>query len=162
MSDKAGSPRVLEFNCRRGAPEPQPMLMRVKSDLFELIECAVETRLDAVEAVGDRRAALGVVLAGAGSPDVPRKGDPIEGLPAPAEDVRVFHAGTALVEGRPVTSGGRVLCVTALGDSIKMARARAHPVVAGTRFSGMQCRHDIGHRAMAMRAGHHGLATPKT
>ena len=162
MIDKAGSPRVLEFNCRLGDPETQPMLMRLKSDLFELIECAVETRLDAVEAVWDRRAALGVVLAAAGYPDVPRKGDPIEGLPAPAEDVRVFHAGTALVEGRPVTSGGRVLCVTALGDSIKMARARAYHVVDGIRFAGMQCRHDIGHRAMEMRAGHHGLATPKT
>ena len=162
MIDKAGSPRVLEFNCRLGDPETQPMLMRLKSDLFELIECAVETRLDAVEAVWDRRAALGVVLAAAGYPDAPRKGDPIEGLPAPAEDVRVFHAGTALVEGRPVTSGGRVLCVTALGDSIKMARARAYHVVDGIRFAGMQCRHDIGHRAMEMRAGHHGLATPKT
>ena len=162
MIDKAGSPRVLEFNCRLGDPETQPMLMRLKSDLFELIECAVETRLDAVEAVWDRRAALGVVLAAAGYPDAPRKGDPIEGLPAPAEDVRVFHAGTALVEGRPVTSGGRVLCVTALGDSIKMARVRAYHVVDGIRFAGMQCRHDIGHRAMEMRAGHHGLATPKT
>jgi len=162
MIDKAGSPRVLEFNCRLGDPETQPMLMRLKSDLFELIECAVETRLDAVEAVWDRRAALGVVLAAAGYPDAPKKGDPIEGLPAPAEDVRVFHAGTALVEGRPVTSGGRVLCVTALGDSIKMARVRAYHVVDGIRFAGMQCRHDIGHRAMEMRAGHHGLATPKT
>ena len=162
MIDKAGSPRVLEFNCRLGDPETQPMLMRLKSDLFELIECAVETRLDAVEAVWDRRAALGVVLAAAGYPDAPRKGDPIEGLPAPAEDVRVFHAGTALVEGRPVTSGGRVLCVTALGDSIKMARARAYHVVDGIRFAGMQCRHDIGHRAMEMRAGHHAPATPKT
>ena len=162
MIDKAGSPRVLEFNCRLGDPETQPMLMRLKSDLFELIECAVETRLDAVEAVWDRRAALGVVLAAAGYPDAPKKGDPIEGLPAPAEDARVFHAGTALVEGRPVTSGGRVLCVTALGDSIKMARVRAYHVVDGIRFAGMQCRHDIGHRAMEMRAGHHGLATPKT
>src|SRR3990170_806619 len=161
MIDKAGSPRVLEFNCRLGDPETQPMLMRLKSDLFELIECAVETRLDAVEAVWDRRAALGVVLAAAGYPDVPRKGDPIEGLPAPAEDVRVFHAGTALVEGRPVTSGGRVLCVTALGDSIKMARARAYHVVDGIRFAGMQCRRDIGHRAMEARAGHHAPATLK-
>jgi phosphoribosylamine--glycine ligase len=162
MIDKAGNPGVLEFNCRLGDPETQPMLMRLKSDLFELIECAVETRLDAVEAVWDRRAALGVVLAAAGYPDAPKKGDPIEGLPAPAEDVRVFHAGTALVEGRPVTSGGRVLCVTALGDSIKMARARAYHVVDGIRFAGMQCRHDIGHRAMEARAGHHAPATPKT
>ena len=162
MIDNAGNPGVLEFNCRLGDPETQPILMRLKSDLFELIEHAVETRLDAVDAVWDRRAALGVVLAADGYPDAPKKGDRIEGLPQPAEDVRVFHAGTALVEGRPVTSGGRVLCVTALGDSIKMARARAYHVVDGIRFAGMQCRRDIGHRAMEARAGHHSPATPKT
>ena len=162
MIDRAGNPGVLEFNCRLGDPETQPILMRLKSDLFELIEHAVEARLDAVDAVWDRRAALGVVLAADGYPDAPKKGDRIEGLPQPAEDVRVFHAGTALVEGRPVTSGGRVLCVTALGDSIKMARARAYHVVDGIRFAGMQCRRDIGHRAAEARAGHHAPATPKT
>ena len=161
MIDKAGNPRVLEFNCRLGDPETQPILMRLKSDLFELIEHAVDTRLDTVEAAWDRRAALGVVLAAAGYPDAPKKGDRIEGLPAPAEDVRVFHAGTALADGKPVTSGGRVLCVTALGDSIKMARARAYQVVDGIRFAGMQCRRDIGHRAIEARGGHHAPATPK-
>ena len=161
MIDKAGNPRVLEFNCRLGDPETQPIMMRLKSDLFELIEHAVESRLDAVDVVWDRRAALGVVLAAAGYPDAPRKGDLIEGLPAPAEDVRVFHAGTALAGGKPVTSGGRVLCVTALGDSIKMARARAYNVVEGIHFDGMQCRRDIGHRAMEARGGHHAPATPK-
>ncbi|OGA08439.1 MAG: phosphoribosylamine--glycine ligase [Betaproteobacteria bacterium RIFCSPLOWO2_02_FULL_65_20] len=161
MIDKAGTPRVLEFNCRLGDPETQPILMRLKSDLFELIEHAVETRLDAVEAIWDRRAALGIVLAAAGYPGAPRKGDLIEGLPAPAEDVRVFHAGTALTEGKPVTNGGRVLCVTALGDSIKMARARAYHVVDGIRFDGMQCRRDIGHRAMETRPGHRAPATLK-
>ncbi len=162
MIDKAGNPRVLEFNCRLGDPETQPMMMRLKSDLFELIEHAVESRLDAIDAAWDRRAALGVVLAAAGYPDAPRKGDRIEGLPAPAEDMRVFHAGTALAGGKPVTSGGRILCVTALGDSIKMARARAYHVVDGIRFAGMQCRRDIGHRAMDARGGHHAPAAPRT
>ena len=161
MIDKAGNPRVLEFNCRLGDPETQPMMMRLKSDLFDLIEHAIDSRLDAVDAVWDRRAALGVVLAAAGYPDAPRKGDRIEGIPAPADDVRVFHAGTTLVDRKPVTSGGRVLCVTALGDSIKMARARAYNVVDGIRFAGMQCRRDIGHRAMEARGGHHAPATPK-
>ena len=161
MIDKAGNPRVLEFNCRLGDPETQPMMMRLKSDLFDLIEHAIESRLDAVDAVWDRRAALGVVLAAAGYPDAPRKGDRIEGLPAPAEDVRVFHAGTTLVDRKLVTCGGRVLCVTALGDSIKMARSRAYNVVDGIRFEGMQCRRDIGHRAMEARGGHHAPATPR-
>ena len=101
------------------------------------------------------------MLAAAGYPDAPRRGDRIEGLPAPAEDVRVFHAGTTLADGKPRTSGGRVLCVTALGDSIKMARARAYNVVDGIHFAGMQCRRDIGHRAMEARGGHHAPATQK-
>lgn len=130
--------------------------------MFELIEHALESRLDAVDAAWDRRAALGVVLAAAGYPDAPRKGDRIEGLPAPAEDVRVFHAGTTLADGKPVTSGGRVLCVTALGDSIKMARARAYHAVEGIRFDGMQWRHDIGHLAVEARGGRHAPAIPKT
>jgi phosphoribosylamine--glycine ligase len=162
MIDKTGTPRVLEFNCRLGDPEAQPILMRLKSDLFDLMEHAIEARLDAVETVWDRRAALGVVLATAGYPDAPRKGDRIEGLPAPAEDMRVFHAGTTLADGKPVTSGGRVLCVTALGDSIKMARARAYHAVEGIRFKGMQWRRDIGHLAVEARAGQHTPATSKT
>ena len=151
MIDRTGAPRVLEFNCRLGDPEAQPILMRLKSDLYDLMEHAVECGLDAVEAVWDRRAALGVVLAAAGYPESPRKGDQIEGLPAPVEDVRVFHAGSTLANGKPVTSGGRVLCVTALGDSVKMARDRAYHVVDAIHFEGMQCRRDIGHRAIEAR-----------
>ena len=151
MIDRTGAPRVLEFNCRLGDPEAQPILMRLKSDLYDLMEHAVECGLDAVEADWDRRAALGVVLAAAGYPESPRKGDQIEGLPAPVEDVRVFHAGSTLANGKPVTSGGRVLCVTALGDSVKMARDRAYHVVDAIHFEGMQCRRDIGHRAIEAR-----------
>ena len=162
MIDKTGAPRVLEFNCRLGDPEAQPILMRLKSDLYELMERAVESRLDTVEAVWDRRAALGVVLAAAGYPESPRKGDTIEGLPDPAEDVRVFHAGSILADNKLVTSGGRVLCVTALGDSIKMARNRAYHVVDALHFEGMQCRRDIGHRAIESRANSHSPTTPKT
>ena len=162
MIDKSGTPKVLEFNCRLGDPETQPILMRLKSDLFDLLEHAVEGKLDTVEAVWDRRSALGVVLAAAGYPDAPRNGDLIEGLPAPAEDMRVFHAGTRLEGGKPFTSGGRVLCVTVLGDSIKMARTRAYHAVEGIRFDGMQWRHDIGHLAVDARGGQRTPATPKS
>jgi phosphoribosylamine--glycine ligase len=153
MIDKAGNPKALEFNCRLGDPETQPILMRLKSDLFELIEHALEGKLNTAEAIWDRRAALGVVLAAAGYPDSPRNGDAIAGLPLPAEDARVFHGGTALAGGKPVTNGGRVLCVTVLGDSIKVARARAYQIVDGIRFDGMQYRRDIGHRAIEVRGG---------
>jgi phosphoribosylamine--glycine ligase len=148
MIDAAGNPKVLEFNCRMGDPETQPIVMRLKSDLFELLEHAVDGRLDAVEAEWDRRAALGVVLAAANYPDTPRKGDAITGLPAATDDCHVFHAGTALNDGKLVTTGGRVLCVTALGDSIRMARMRAYQAVDAIRFEGMQYRRDIGHRAI--------------
>jgi len=151
MIDKSGNPRTLEFNCRLGDPEAQPILLRLKSDLFELIEHAVDGKLDRIEANWDRRAALGVVLAAADYPDAPKKGDVITGLPAPGEDFRVFHAGTTLADGKIVTSGGRVLCVTALGDSIKMAQRRAYQALEGIRFDGMQYRRDIGHRAVAAR-----------
>ena len=144
----AGNPRVLEFNCRLGDPETQPILLRLKSDLFELIEGAVEGKLDRLEADWDRRPALGVVLAAAGYPDSPKKGDVVTGLPAPEEDLRVFHSGTALKDGTAVTSGGRVLCVTALGDTIKMAQRRAYDAVERIRFAGMQYRRDIGFRAV--------------
>src|SRR5882672_9542697 len=151
MIDGAGNPRVLEFNCRLGDPETQPILLRLKSDLFELIESAMEGRLARVKAEWDRRAALGVVLAAAGYPDAPKKGDVVTGLPATGEDFRVFHSGTALKDGAIVTSGGRVLCATALGDSIKVAQRRAYEVVEAIRFDGMQYRRDIGHRAVAAR-----------
>ncbi len=148
MIDPAGRIKVLEFNCRLGDPETQPMLLRLKSDLFELIEHAVNGRLDRVPAEWDRRTALGVVLAAHGYPDSPRKGDAIEGLPAAGEDYKVFHAGTVRGNGRLLTNGGRVLCVTALGDSVKMAQRGAYQVVDGIRFEGMQFRRDIGHRAV--------------
>jgi phosphoribosylamine--glycine ligase len=147
----AGNPRVLEFNCRLGDPETQPILLRLKSDLFELIEGAVEGKLDRLRADWDRRAALGVVIAAANYPDAPKKGDVISGLPAPADDLRVFHSGTALKDGAVVTSGGRVLCVTALGDSIRTAQRRAYEAASGIRFDGMQYRRDIGFHAVAER-----------
>jgi len=151
MIDRAGNPKVLEFNCRLGDPETQPILLRLKSDLFDLLEHALEGRLDRIEAAWDRRAALGVVLATANYPETPRKGDAIAGIPPAADDCRVFHAGTELVEGKLVTSGGRVLCVTALGDSVKLAQKRAYEAVTAIRFDGMQYRRDIGFRAATRR-----------
>jgi len=148
MIDAAGDPKALEFNCRLGDPETQPILLRLKSDLLELIERALDGKLSQVEAEWDRRAGLGVVLAAHGYPDEPRKGDTVTGVPAPADDCRVFHAGTRLEGKNLVTSGGRVLCVTALGDSVRMARTRAYEAVDRIRFDGMQYRRDIGHRAL--------------
>jgi phosphoribosylamine--glycine ligase len=143
--------KVLEFNCRLGDPETQPIMMRLKSDLFTLVEHAVNGQLDRVEAQWDRRVALGVVLAAAGYPDNPRKGDEITGLPRPEDDVRVFHAGTTMADGKVVTSGGRVLCVTALGDTVRFAQKRAYEVAEHIRFAGCQMRRDIGHRAIDAR-----------
>ena len=148
MIDKSGNPKTLEYNCRLGDPETQPIILRLKSDLLDLIERALDGTLDQVEAQWDRRAALGVVVAAAGYPEEPRKGDPIGGLPKPASDCRVFHAGTRLEGKTLVTNGGRVLCVTALGHSVKMARARAYDVLDSIRFEGMQYRKDIAHRAL--------------
>jgi len=148
MIDKAGNPKTIEFNCRLGDPETQPILLRLKSDLLALIERALAGSLSRVEADWDRRAALGVVLAAHGYPDDPRKGDPITGIPAPADDCRVFHAGTRADGKTLLTNGGRVLCATALGDSVKMARTRAYEAVERIRFDGMQYRKDIGHRAL--------------
>jgi phosphoribosylamine--glycine ligase len=151
MIDPAGRIKVLEFNCRLGDPEAQPILLRLKSDLFDLLEHAVDGRLDAVQADWDRRAALGVVLAAHGYPDAPRAGDVLAGVPPEGEDFKVFHAGTAVSADRVVTSGGRVLCVTAMGDSVKMAQRRAYQVIESIRFEGMQFRRDIGHRALAAK-----------
>jgi phosphoribosylamine--glycine ligase len=148
MIDKSGNPKTLEFNCRLGDPETQPIILRLKSDLLELVEHALEGTLHEVEAQWDRRAALGVVVAAAGYPDEPRRGDVIRGLPKPAPDCRVFHAGTRRDGKGVVTNGGRVLCVTALGDSVKLARARAYEALEGIRFEGMQYRKDIAHRAI--------------
>lgn len=150
-----GNLRVLEFNCRLGDPETQPIMMRLKSNFIELVDAAIDGRLNEVEADWDRRVALGVVLAAAHYPDAPRKGDVISGLPATgaeAEDVCVFHAGTASTgkagEGAIMTAGGRVLCVTALGDNVKAAQKRAYEALAAVHFDGMQCRRDIGYRAI--------------
>jgi phosphoribosylamine---glycine ligase len=151
MIDAAGQPKVLEFNCRLGDPETQPILLRLKSDLFDLLEAALEGKLDQAQALWDRRAALGVVVAACGYPDKPRQDDAIRGLPPPGADYHVFHAGSALRNGQVVTSGGRVLCVTALGDSIRMAQRRAYQVLQGISFEGMQFRNDIGHRAVARK-----------
>jgi len=151
MIDGEGAPRVVEFNCRLGDPETQPIFMRLKSDFFEIVEHAIDGTLDRVEAQWDRRAALGVVLAAAGYPDAPRKGDEIRGLPKAGDDFHVFHAGTIEKDGRIVTNGGRVLCVTALGDKVKIAAERAYGIVEGIRFDGMQYRKDIGHRAFGRR-----------
>jgi phosphoribosylamine--glycine ligase len=162
MIDRAGNPKVLEFNCRLGDPETQPILLRLKSDLLPLLEHALDGKLDRIEAEWDRRAALGVVLAAANYPETPRKGDTITGIPPAAEDCHVFHAGTELADGKLVTSGGRVLCVTALGDSVKMAQKRAYDAVAAIRFDGMQYRRDIGYRAIEARSGFRAIATRKS
>lgn len=148
MIQADGSVKVLEFNCRLGDPETQPIMMRLKTDLVDLIDAAIDGRLDRVEAAWDRRVALGVVLAAHGYPEAPRRGDVISGLGKTDSDVHVFHAGTAEKEGKIVTAGGRVLCVTALGDTVRTAQKRAYEVADGIRFEGMQYRRDIGHRAL--------------
>ncbi len=143
-----GSLRVLEFNCRFGDPETQPIMMRLKSNFVELIDAGIDGKLNEVEAEWDRRVALGVVMAAANYPDTPRKGDVIRGLPEAQEDAHVFHAGTAEKDGAVVTAGGRVLCVTALGENVAGAQKRAYEVLNGVSFDGMQCRRDIGFRAI--------------
>jgi phosphoribosylamine--glycine ligase len=148
MIDGDGNPKVVEFNARLGDPEAQPILMRLKSDLFEVLMSAADGTLDAVELQWDLRAALGVVVAAQGYPVAPRKGDAISGLPAETEDAIVFHAGTALRDGTLVTAGGRVLCATALGVTVRAAQQRAYEALAPIRFDGMQYRNDIGHRAI--------------
>ncbi len=154
MIDAAGRAKTLEFNTRLGDPEAQPLLMRLRSDLFDVLMHATAGTLDAVQLDWDRRVALGVVMAAGGYPAAPRRGDAIDGLPADAADLMVFHAGTAPADGgRVVTAGGRVLCVTALADSVKLAQQRAHEALAGIRFDGAQYRRDIGHRAIRRPAG---------
>ena len=148
MISRDGGVKVLEFNCRMGDPETQPILMRLKSDLVALIEHALAGTLDKAEAEWDRRVALAVVLAAHGYPDAPRKGDVIHGLPAPEDDCRVFHAGTTLSGKDVVTQGGRVLAVVALGGNVSAAQRRAYETVEKIRFGGVQFRRDIGHRAL--------------
>ncbi|KKW69009.1 phosphoribosylamine--glycine ligase [Lampropedia cohaerens] len=148
MIDSAGQPRTLEFNCRMGDPETQPILMRLKSDLFEVLSAAVDGKLDQVELQWDRRVALGVVMAAHGYPESPRKGDVIHDLPPDSDDAMVFHAGTVQDGDAIKTSGGRVLCVTALGDNVKQAQQRAYEVASKVHFDGEQYRKDIGYRAI--------------
>jgi phosphoribosylamine--glycine ligase len=143
--------RTLEFNCRMGDPETQPILTRLKTDLVTLLDAAINGRLDQVEAEWDRRTALGVVVAAAGYPEAPRKGDVITRLPEDRDDCVTFHAGTAVQGDTLVTSGGRVLCVTALGDTVRAAQKRAYDAVEQVQFNGMQYRRDIGHRAIRPR-----------
>ena len=153
MIDSAGRPRTIEFNCRLGDPETQPIMMRLKTDLFEILMRATappgstETLAD-MELEWDRRVALGVVMAAEGYPLEPRRGDVITGLPADADDAMVFHAGTVLQGGSLLTAGGRVLCATALGDSVKAAQQRAYEALETIEFDGAQWRRDIGHRAI--------------
>jgi phosphoribosylamine--glycine ligase len=143
-----GSVKTLEFNCRMGDPETQPIMMRLKSDLAEVLLAATEQRLDQISLEWDERCALGVVLAAAGYPMSPRKGDVISALPVDRDDAVVFHAGTTMQDGQVLTSGGRVLCATALGQGVADAQRRAYELVAGVAFDGMQFRRDIGYRAI--------------
>ena len=149
MIDPQGQVKTLEFNCRMGDPETQPILMRLKSDFVDVLSAATEPGgLVNMELEWDRRTALSVVLAAFGYPSNPRKGDVIKGLPAAQETCMVFHAGTQARDGAMLTSGGRVLCVTALAESAKAARQVAYEAILGIRFDGMQYRQDIGHRAI--------------
>ncbi|GAB3460013.1 phosphoribosylamine--glycine ligase [Massilia terrae] len=147
MIDAHGNPKTLEFNCRMGDPETQPIMARLKSDLVSVMEHAVNATLDAVELEWDRRTAVGVVMAAEGYPDRPRKGDVIDGIPAETPESVTFHAGTTVADGKLVTSGGRVLCVVGLGDNVKMAQKQAYDAVDQIHFNGAQFRRDIGWRA---------------
>lgn len=143
-----GTPNVLEFNCRFGDPETQPVLMRLDSDLVQMCEAALDRRLNEVEANWNPRAALGVVMAAGGYPDTYRKGDVIDGLERAAKlPGKVFHAGTKLADGKVVTNGGRVLCAVGLGESVRAAREEAYRLIEVIRWSGVQFRRDIGARS---------------
>ncbi len=148
MISPNGDVKTLEFNCRMGDPETQPIMLRLKSDFVTLAEHAINGTLDLVEAQWDRRTALGVVMAAANYPDTPRLGDEIIGLPKHLTDAHVFHAGTQLVDGKVVTNGGRVLCVTALGETVKFAQQQAYQILDHIHFDGAQHRTDIGYHAI--------------
>ena len=148
MIDAAGNPRTLEFNCRMGDPETQPIMARLKTDLVTVMEHAIAGTLNEIELDWDRRTALGVVMAAGGYPDAPRKNDVISGIPAETEHSMTFHAGTALNDKTLTTQGGRVLCVVGLGDSVRVAQKHAYDALDKIRFEGMQFRHDIGWRAL--------------
>ncbi len=149
MIAEDGRAKVLEFNCRLGDPETQPLMLRLKSDLLALLEAAVDGKLAQARADWDPRPALGVVMAAEGYPGAVRKGDVISGLDLETATAKVFHAGTVLKDGKAVTSGGRVLCVTALGATVREAQAQAYAGVNKINWSGAQYRRDIGHRAIA-------------
>ena len=148
MVDSKGDIKVLEFNCRMGDPETQPIMMRLKSDFVELLDHAIDGTLDKTEAEWDRRTALGVVLAAHNYPNTPRTGDPIALNAKPSTEAVVFHAGTVEKEGQAFTAGGRVVCATALGESVRLAHTKAYELVSTVEFNGMQFRTDIGHRAI--------------
>ena len=151
MIDAEGKPKTLEFNCRMGDPETQPIMMRLKSDLVDVLWAATDPTMQAmrdIELEWDRRSAVGVVMAAHGYPMSPRKGDRISGLPKDSDDAVVFHAGTQGEGAEVTTSGGRVLCVTALGGTLKLAQNAAYDAIRSIQFDGMQFRKDIGHRAL--------------
>jgi phosphoribosylamine--glycine ligase len=148
MIDAQGNPKTLEFNCRMGDPETQPIMARLKTDLVTVMEHAINGTLDSIELVWDRRTALGVVMAAGGYPDAPKKGDVITGIPDETADSMTFHAGSAIENSELKTAGGRVLCVVGLGDSVKVAQKHAYDALDQIRFDGMQFRRDIGWRAL--------------
>jgi phosphoribosylamine---glycine ligase len=148
MISPDGGVKTLEFNCRMGDPETQPIMLRLKSDFVALAEHAVNGTLDQAETEWDRRTALGVVMASANYPDTPRLGDEITGLPNNLIDAHVFHAGTTLEDGKVLTNGGRVLCVAALGETVKFAQQQAYKIAEDIKFNGAQYRKDIGYRAI--------------
>ena len=148
MIDAQGNPKTLEFNCRMGDPETQPIMARLKGDFSKVVEQAIAGQLADVELTWDRRTALGVVLAARGYPDAPLFGDLISGIPEETENAVTFHGGTDKVDGKLVTSGGRVLCVVGLSDSVRGAQSIVHDTINQIAFEGMQYRRDIGHRAL--------------
>ncbi|MBN3757945.1 phosphoribosylamine--glycine ligase [Paraburkholderia sp. Tr-20389] len=153
MIDAQGNPKTLEFNCRMGDPETQPIMARLKGDFSKVVEQAIAGTLDTVELEWDRRTALGVVLAAHDYPEAPRKGDFISGIPAETADAVTFHAGTTLTDGKLTTSGGRVLCVVGLADSVRSAQSVAYEAINHISFDGMQYRRDIGYRAANRKHG---------
>jgi phosphoribosylamine---glycine ligase len=154
MIDAQGNPKTLEFNCRMGDPETQPIMARLKGDFSKVVEQAIAGTLDTVELEWDRRTALGVVLAAHNYPEAPRKGDFISGIPVETADAVTFHAGTALADGKLTTTGGRVLCVVGLADSVRSAQSVAYEAINHISFDGMQYRRDIGYRAANRKHGH--------
>jgi phosphoribosylamine--glycine ligase len=148
MIDADGNPKTLEFNCRMGDPETQPIMARMKTDLYDVLDRAIDGKLDGMELDWDRRTALGVVMAAHNYPDTPRKGDVITGIPKETEDSVTFHAGTTLKDGVLTTTGGRVLCVVGLADTVKAAQRAAYNAIEQIQFDGAQYRKDIGHRAI--------------